>query len=308
MTVAREPQESASPGVGRAASALLTARPSTPGWRRALRQLTRNSNTLIGGILLVLLVGAVLAAPLLTKYDPLETNTRERLQGPSIEHPFGTDDLGRDLWSRVLYGGRLSLRAGFIAVGIAIIGGSLIGLIAGFYGRWVDMLLMRLVDVLMAMPGILLTMIFIFSLGPSLTNAMIAIGLASVPEYARIVRGSVLSAREQTYVEAALVVGVPAWRIMGRHILPNVVAPVLVVATIGIGGAILSLAGLSFLGLGAQPPTPEWGVIVSDGRARLRTAWWITTFSGLAIAFAVLAINLVGDGLRDIFDPRLRSR
>jgi peptide/nickel transport system permease protein len=151
-------------------------------------------------------------------------------------------------------------------------------------------------------------MIFIFSLGPSLTNAMIAIGLASVPEYARIVRGSVLSAREQTYVEAALVVGVPAWRIMGRHILPNVVAPVLVVATIGIGGAILSLAGLSFLGLGAQPPTPEWGVIVSDGRARLRTAWWITTFSGLAIAFAVLAINLVGDGLRDIFDPRLRSR
>ncbi|MDI3341127.1 MAG: ABC transporter permease [Sphaerobacter sp.] len=309
MTVAREPQESASAGVGRATAALLTARPSTPGWRRTLRQLTRNSNTVVGGILLLLLIiGSVLAAPLLTRYDPLATNTRARLQGPSLEHPFGTDDLGRDLWSRVLYGGRLSLRAGFIAVGIAIVGGSLIGLIAGFYGRWVDMVLMRLIDVLMAMPGILLTMIFIFSLGPSLTNAMIAIGLASIPEYARIVRGSVLSAREQTYVEAALVVGVPAWRIMGRHILPNVVAPVLVVATIGIGGAILSLAGLSFLGLGAQPPTPEWGVIVSDGRARLRTAWWITTFSGLAIAFAVLAINLVGDGLRDIFDPRLRSR
>jgi peptide/nickel transport system permease protein len=250
----------------------------------------------------------VLAAPLLTRHDPIETNTKERLQGPSLEHPFGTDDLGRDLWSRVLYGGRLSLRAGFIAVGIALVGGSLIGLIAGYYGRWIDMALMRFMDILMAMPGILLTMIFIFSLGPTLTNAMIAIGLASIPEYARIVRGSVLSAREQPYVEAAIVVGVPPWRIMGRHILPNVVYPVLVVATIGLGGAILSLAGLSFLGLGAQPPTPEWGVIVSDGRARLRDAWWITTFPGLAIALSVLAINLVGDGLRDIFDPRLRSR
>lgn len=277
-------------------------------WRDLLRQLFSNTNTVIGGVMLLVIVLMVLAAPILAPTGPLETVTRDRLQGPSLQHPFGTDDLGRDLWSRVLYGGRLSLRAGFIAVGIAVIGGTLVGLVAGYYGRWVDMLLMRLADVLMAMPGILLTMIFIFSLGPTLTNAMIAIGLASIPDFARIVRGSVLSARELLYVDAARVVGVPSWRIMARHILPNVVSPVMVVATLGIGGAILSLAGLSFLGLGAQPPTPEWGVIISDGRARMRTAWWISTFPGLAIAFSVLAINLLGDGLRDTLDPRLRSR
>lgn len=290
------------------ASTLVTARRGASSWRRATRQIFGNTNTVIGAVLLLLIVSTALAAPILTRHDPLDTETRARLQPPSLDHPFGTDDLGRDLWSRVLYGGRLSLRAGFLAVGIAVIGGVLVGLVAGYYGRWVDMLLMRFADVLMAMPGILLTMIFIFSLGPTLTNAMIAIGLASIPEYARIVRGSVLSAREYLYVDAARVVGVPPWRIMGRHILPNVIAPVLVFATLGVGGAILALAGLSFLGLGAQPPTPEWGVIVSDGRARLRTAWWITTFPGLAIAVAVLAINLVGDGLRDALDPRLRQR
>lgn len=293
---------------GAARDGLAGVRPTQPRWRRLTAQVLGNANTLIGVVLLVLIVAAAIGAPLLTRYDPLETAPRDRLQGPSLEHPFGTDDLGRDLWSRVLYGGRLSLRAGFLAVGIALIGGVLVGLVAGYYGRWVDMLLMRLADILMAMPGILLTMVFIFSLGATLTNAMIAIGLASIPEYARVVRGSVLSARELLYVDGARVTGVPPWRIMGRHILPNVVAPVMILATVGVGGAILSLAGLSFLGLGAQPPTPEWGVIVSDGRARLRTAWWIATFPGLTIAFAVLAINLVGDGLRDALDPRLRRR
>lgn len=290
------------------ASVLAATRTGTSRWRRMFRQLTGNSNTVVGFILLLLLALSVIAAPLLTSYDPIDTDRRARLQGPSTEHFFGTDDLGRDLFSRILYGGRLSLTAGFVAVGIAVLGGVIVGLIAGFYGGWIDMVLMRLADVLMAMPGILLTMIFIFSLGPTLTNAMIAIGLASIPEYARLVRGSVLSAREYLYVDAARVTGVAPWRIMARHILPNVISPVLVVATLGLGGAILSLAGLSFLGLGAQPPDPEWGVIVSDGRERLRTAWWITTFPGLAIAVSVLAINLVGDGLRDAFDPRLRSR
>ena len=293
---------------GSAVTGLAGVRPRVSRGRRLTRQLLGNANTVVGAVLLLLIVGAALAAPLLSGADPLATSPRDRLQPPSLEHPFGTDDLGRDLWSRVLYGGRLSLRAGFVAVGIAVLGGVVVGLVAGYYGRWVDMLLMRLADVLMAMPGILLTMVFIFSLGPTLTNAMIAIGLASIPEYARVVRGSVLSAREYLYVDAARVVGVRPWRIMGRHILPNVVAPVLILATIGIGGAILALAGLSFLGLGAQPPTPEWGVLVSDGRARLRTAWWISTFPGLVIAFAVLAINLVGDGLRDALDPRLRQR
>lgn len=277
-----------------------------------LRQFARaffsNPNSAVGFALFVLILLAVIFAPLITSQGPLEANTRDRLQGPSGQYLFGTDQLGRDLWSRVLYGGRLSLRAGIIAVGISLAGGIVVGLIAGYYGRWVDMILMRLVDILMAMPGILLTMVFIFTLGATLTNAMIAIGLASIPDYARVVRGSVLSARELAYVEAAEVVGVPPWRIMAKHIMPNVLAPVLVLATIGIGGAILSLAGLSFLGLGAQPPTPEWGVLVSDGRARLSTAWWVSTFPGLAIAVAVVAINLIGDGLRDVLDPRMKAR
>jgi peptide/nickel transport system permease protein len=287
---------------------LTSARAGVGRWRSLARRLTGNANTVVGLVILLAIVFAAIAAPLLTPFDPLATAPRDRLQSPSLTHPFGTDELGRDLWSRVLYGGRLSLRAGFISVGIAVLGGIIVGLVAGYYGRTVDMILMRLADILMAMPGILLTMVFIFSLGPTLTNAMIAIGLASIPEYARLVRGSVLSAREHLYVEAAHVTGVPPWRVMTRHILPNVIAPVLILATIGIGGAILSLAGLSFLGLGAQPPTPEWGVIISDGRARLRNAWWIATFPGLAIALSVLAINLVGDGLRDAFDPRLRRR
>ncbi len=291
-----------------AARDLTSIRPRGGRWRGLARRVTGNANTVVGLVLLLLIVGAALAAPLLTPFDPLAAEPRDRLQSPSLTHPFGTDELGRDLWTRVLYGGRLSLRAGFIAVGIAVLGGIVIGLVAGYYGGKVDMILMRLADILMAMPGILLTMVFIFSLGPTLTNAMIAIGLASIPEYARLVRGSVLSAREHLYVDAAQVVGAPPWLVMTRHILPNVVAPTLILATIGIGGAILALAGLSFLGLGAQPPTPEWGVIISDGRARLRNAWWIATFPGLAIALSVLAINLVGDGLRDAFDPRMQQR
>lgn len=299
---------SAYPVAAVAAGDLASIRPRAGRWRGLRRRLSGNANTMVGLILLLLIVGAALAAPALTHFDPLAAEPRDRLQAPSLTHPFGTDELGRDLWSRVLYGGRLSLRAGFISVGIAVLGGIVVGLVAGYYGRKVDMILMRLADILMAMPGILLTMVFIFSLGPTLTNAMIAIGLASIPEYARLVRGSVLSARENLYVDAAQVVGAPPWLVMVRHILPNVVAPTLILATVGIGGAILSLAGLSFLGLGAQPPTPEWGVIISDGRARLRNAWWIATFPGLAIALSVLAINLVGDGLRDAFDPRLQRR
>jgi peptide/nickel transport system permease protein len=287
---------------------LSSMRRSKPRWRQQLSQFLNNTNTIIGLVLLIIIVLMALGAPLLTWYSPIETNTQERLEGPSLNHPLGTDQLGRDIWSRVLHGGRLSLPAGFVAVGISLLGGVFFGLVAGFYGRWVDMLIMRLADVLMAMPGILLTMIFIFSFGPTLTNTMIAIGLAQIPDYARLVRGSVLSAREHVYVEAAQVSGARSARIMFKHILPNVVAPVLVVATLGLGFAILTLAGLSFLGLGAQPPQPEWGVLVSEGRERLRTAWWMTTFPGIAIALAVLSINLVGDGLRDVLDPRTRSR
>lgn len=276
--------------------------------RRFFRSFFANPNSAFGIVLFALIVGAVVFAPFFTTHSPLETSTADRLQAPNSNFWFGTDQLGRDLWSRVLYGGRLSIGAGLVAVIVSLIGGVMVGLVAGYYGRWVDMLLMRLVDILMAMPGILLTMIFIFTLGPTLINAMIAIGLASIPDYARVVRGSVLSTRELQYVEAAEVVGVPPLKIMARHILPNVVAPVLVLATIGIGGAILSLAGLSFLGLGAQPPTPEWGVLVSDGRGRIGSAWWVSTLPGLAIALTVVAINLIGDGLRDILDPRMKAR
>lgn len=289
-------------------SPLQSVRSRRSPFKQFLRSFFSNPNSAAGFILFAIILILVILAPLFTSQGPLTANSVDRFTSPNGQYWFGTDQLGRDLWSRVLYGGRLSIGAGLIAVSVSLAGGVVVGLLAGYYGRWVDMILMRLVDVLMAMPGILLTMIFIFTLGPTLVNAMIAIGLASIPDYARVVRGSVLSARELQYVEAAEVVGVTPAKIMARHILPNIVAPVLVLATIGIGGAILSLAGLSFLGLGAQPPTPEWGVLVSDGRGRIGSAWWVSTLPGLAIAITVVAINLIGDGLRDILDPRMKTR
>jgi peptide/nickel transport system permease protein len=286
---------------------------AAPRWRNrqtalAARAMRRHWTGLVGVVLLLLLILAAIAAPALTPYDPIATAFRQRLQPPSLAHPLGTDALGRDLLSRLLYGARISLRAGFLVVAISASLGTALGVIAGYYGRGVDMVIMRLADLWMAMPGILLAMVFIFTLGPSLTNVIIGVGLAAAPDYARLVRGSVLSAREQQYVDAARVIGAPDIVIMFRHILPNVIAPIMIVATLGIGSAILGVAGLSFLGLGAQPPTPEWGVIISDGRDKLRTAWWISTFAGGAIMISVLAINLVGDALRDALDPRLRAR
>jgi peptide/nickel transport system permease protein len=285
----------------------LTTRRTSPATIVA-RTLRHHGTGLAGAALLLALVLAAVAAPVLTAYDPVETAFPERLKGPGQDHLLGTDALGRDLLSRILYGARLSLRAGFMVVAISASIGTVLGVIAGYYGRWVDMTIMRLADLWMAMPGILLAMVFIFTLGTSLTNVIIGVGLAGIPYYARLVRGSVLSARELQYVDAARVIGARNHTIMFRHILPNVIAPVLIVSTLGIGSAILGVAGLSFLGLGAQPPTPEWGVIISDGRDKLRTAWWISTFAGVAIMLSVLAINLVGDALRDAFDPRLRSR
>jgi peptide/nickel transport system permease protein len=275
---------------------------------RASRMLRQHWTGLVGIVILLVLILAASAAPALTPYDPVATAFRQRLHPPSLDHPLGTDALGRDLFSRLLYGARISLRAGFLVVAISASLGTFLGVVAGYYGRWVDMGIMRLADLWMAMPGILLAMVFIFTLGPSLTNVIIGVGLAGAPDYARLVRGSVLSAREQQYVDAARVIGAPDIVIMFRHILPNVIAPIMIVATLGIGSAILGVAGLSFLGLGAQPPTPEWGVIISDGRDKLRTAWWISTFAGGAIMISVLAINLVGDAFRDALDPRLRAR
>jgi peptide/nickel transport system permease protein len=244
---------------------------------------------------------------LLAPYDPIQINPEHYLYTPGYPYWFGTDQYGRDVLSRVLYGSRVSLIIGFISVGIAATIGVVIGLVSGYFGRWVDSLLMRLVDVMLAFPGILLALAIVSMLGPNLRNVMIAVGIAGIPTYARLTRGSVLSAREALYIEAARVIGVPDGTILRRHILPNVVAPVIVAATLGTGGAILAAAALSFLGLGAQPPTAEWGRMLADGRQYLRDQWWIATFPGLAIMVTVLAMNMLGDGLRDALDPRLKT-
>jgi peptide/nickel transport system permease protein len=210
----------------------------------------------------------------------------------------------RSRFSRVLVGARISLTVGFVSVGIGLAIGVVLGLIAGFYGRKVDIAVSMFVDTMLAFPGILLAIAIVSVLGPSLRNAMIAVGIGSFPAYARLIRGQVLSAKENEYVEAARIVGATNLQLMFKHVLPNVVAPVIVLSTLRIGTAILTAAGLSFLGLGAQPPTPEWGAMVNDGRNYLRVAWWITTFPGIAIMLTVLAVNQVGDGLRDALDPR----
>lgn len=276
--------------------------------RLVWQNLLRNKGALAGAVILALLVLLAFAAPVISPRDPLKTSVVNRLKPPSRDFLMGTDQLGRDTLSRVLYGGRTSLWLGIVAVAIGATVGGVLGMVAGYYRGFVDTIISRFVDMMMAMPRILLALIIIFTLGPGVLNVMIAVGVSAVPDYARVVRSSVLSAREHTYVEAARVVGTSDPRIMFRHILPNVVAPVIVVSTLGLGGALLSAAGLSFLGLGARPPVIEWGYMLSEGRNRLSVAWWLTTFPGMAIMLTVLAINLLGDGLRDALDPRLRRR
>ncbi|MFP4200491.1 MAG: ABC transporter permease [Clostridia bacterium] len=272
------------------------------------RDIRKHPAAIIGVTLLTLIILSVVFAHSLSPYDPVEPDYSVRLQPPSSEHIFGTDAMGRDILTRIMYGGRISLWVGLISVGISASAGIVIGLTAGYFGGWADEVLMRIMDMIMSMPSILLSLTIIFALGGGLVNIMIAIGVSSIPSYARTVRGQVLAARDTPYVEAAKAAGAGNIKIMFRHILPNVMAPVIVMATLGLAGAILSVAALGFLGLGIAPPTPEWGVIISDGRARLYDAWWIATFPGLAIMATVLATNLLGDGLRDSLDPRLRGR
>jgi peptide/nickel transport system permease protein len=230
----------------------------------------------------------------------------ERLQPPGGDYLFGTDQVGRDIFTRVLYGGQLSIQVGLLSVAFASIIGTALGLIAGYYGGWIDALIMRLIDVLLAFPSILLALAIVAVLGRSLSNVLLAIGIATIPVYTRIARGSTLSVREIDYITAAQSIGVTGLGIMSKHILPNVLAPIIIVTTNGIAGAIIFGAALSFLGLGAQSPTPEWGLMLSEGRESLRVAWWEATFPGLAIMVTVMGINLLGDGLRDVLDPRLR--
>lgn len=269
--------------------------------------LARHRGALIGLLILAALAAMAVAAPWLSARDPIRTAPREALQPPGARFVLGSDQFGRDVTSRVLHGARVSLLVGVISVSIAVGLGAPVGLVSGYYGGRLDALIMRVMDVMLAFPGILLALAIVSVLGPGLGNVMIAVGLSAVPGYARLVRATVLSAREHLYVEAARALGGRDGGILVRDILPNVVAPLIVTATLGLGGAILSAAALSFLGLGSQPPQPEWGRMLSEGRDYLREAWWISTFPGLGILLTVLAMNLVGDGLRDVLDPRLKT-
>jgi peptide/nickel transport system permease protein len=275
-------------------------------WRVFWRRLRRSRGALAGIIILLALVLAALGAPLLAPFNPIKV-TDNALFSPGSPYLFGTDQYGRDIFSRILYGARISLVIGLISVGIAASCGVTLGLIAGYYGRWIDAALMWIINVMLAVPGILLALAIVTIRGePNLANLMVAVGISGIPTYARLVRGSVLAARENLYVDAARVLGAPTPTILFRHLLPNVIAPVIVAATLGTGTAILAAAALSFLGLGSQPPSPEWGRMLSEGRGYLRDQWWISTFPGLAIMLTVLAMNLLGDGLRDALDPRLK--
>ncbi len=268
------------------------------------RQFHKQRLGLIGGGILCMLLLMALLAPVLAPYDPLAQDLYQRLQPPSTDHWFGTDDFGRDILSRIVYGSRISLRIGLIAISLALTGGTLFGLVAGYRGGMVDMLIMRSMDLMLAFPSILLAIAIVAVIGPGIENAILAVSIVLVPQFARLVRSSVLTVREATYVEAARALGATESRLLFYSILPNCTAPLIVQTTLGMGTAILDAAGLSFLGLGAQPPVPEWGAMLSGGRELLLRAPWVMTFPGLAIFAVVLGLNLFGDGLRDALDPK----
>jgi len=272
----------------------------------ATNRLLKSRSALIGGGVLLAIVLLAIAAPVISPYDPIKTNQRLSLEQPSLDHLMGTDRFGRDIFSRVLFAGQTSLPIGIVSVAIGVLFGVSVGLLAGFYGGWVDAISMRIVDLLLAFPGILLALAIIAILGGSLTNLMIAVGIAAIPDYVRITRGTVLSVKEREFILAARVIGCRGPGIMLRHILPNVVAPLIVLATLGMAAAIITGSALSFLGLGIKPPTPEWGNMLADGREFLQHAPWVAFFPGAAIMLTVLSINLLGDGLRDALDPRMR--
>ncbi len=295
----------ASPGGHSEASTATTqvvmARPPT-----VVQRFVRHRGAVVGLVVLSAIVVIAVVGPWLAPYNQYFSDSRAQLLPPQAGHLFGTDDLGRDVAVRMLHGALLSLQMGFIAVGLAVALGILLGLPAGYFAGGPDMLVMRAMDVMLAFPSILLALSIVSVLGPSLSNAMIAVGISVVPVYVRLVRASVLQTRDLLFIEAAHVIGVGHVRIMARHLLPNILAPLVVVATLGVATAIIVGASLSFLGLGAQPPTPEWGAMLNDGRGFIRTGWWLTVFPGLAIMLTVLSINLIGDGLRDMLDPRMR--
>jgi ABC-type dipeptide/oligopeptide/nickel transport system permease subunit len=276
-------------------------------WSDARVRLLRNPVAVAGGAVVILLVVVAILAPYVAPYDPMDQDLANSMAGPSMTHLAGTDVHGRDILSRIIHGTRISLRIGFLGMLLGCVVGVVLGLVSGYYGGWPDTVIMRLLDVQLAFPGLLVAICIIAIIGPGLENVILAVGIFSVPLFARVTRGQVLTLKEQEFILAARMMGAQDGRIMLTHLLPNAVAPILVLCTLRIATAILTAASLSFLGLGAQPPIPEWGAMLSDGRAYLSIAPHVATTPGLAILITVLAFNLLGDGLRDALDPRLKA-
>jgi len=273
-----------------------------------LERFMRNRLAFAGGIVVLVLFCASVFAPVISPWNPTDINVNAILLPPSPSHLFGTDELGRDVFSRMLWGARISLKVGFVAVGISVVIGVIVGALAGFYGGWVDSVLMRFVDMMLCFPSFFLILAVIAILEPSIYNIMAVIGITSWMGVARLVRAEFLRIREMDYVKAAKSMGARDKRIIFLHILPNALSPVLVAATLGVAGAILTESALSFLGIGVQPPTPSWGNMLTAGKDNMEIAWWLSVFPGLAILITVLGYNLLGEGLRDVLDPRLKER
>ena len=286
----------------------VAAEPRRKPRRELIARFRRNRAAVLGLALLALFFVLALVAPLITPYDPLQNRLVDALQDPSPAHPLGTDHLGRDTLARILYGGRYSLLIGFAAVALGLLVGVPLGAFSGFYGGWVDLVVQRAVDVLLSFPGFLLALSLVAILGIGLENVIIAVGLGAVPAFVRLVRASTLSIRQMAYVEAARNLGASGPLMIRRHVLPNALAPVIVQATLGLGSTLLTAAGLGFLGLGVQQPTPEWGSMLGEGRQYIFSNPNMATFPGIAIFLTVLGFNLAGDGLRDALDPSLRGR
>ena len=283
--------------------AAATAQEENP-WARAWRRLKRRKGAMAALVVVVILILLAVLAPWIAPYDPTATSFSTVRKPPSWAHWFGTDEVGRDVLSRILFGARASLSAGLVSVGIAVGAGVPLGLLAGYAGGWIDAILSRLVDAMLAIPFLILAIALSAFLGPSLSNAMIAIGVTATPVFVRLTRGQTLGAKVEDYVEAARAVGNPHWRIALRHVLPNIIPPLLVQASLAIAGAIIAEAALSFLGLGQQPPAPSWGSMLNTAQRFIAQAPWMAFWPGFAIFFAVLSFNLLGDGLRDALDPR----
>lgn len=281
--------------------------PRAEAFKMFMKRLMKNKAAIIGGLVILFVILVGIFGPLLVKIDPNAQNLINKLQPPSKDHWFGTDNFGRDIFARIVYGTKLTLTVGFLSVAIGGVIGVILGIVAGYYGGATDTITMRIMDVLLAFPGILLALAIVSVLGGSLINVIIAVGIFSIPAFARIVRGSTLQVKKLEYIDAVRALGASDVRIIFRHILPNILSPIIVQATMRIATAILTASGLAFLGLGAQPPSPEWGAMLSDGRTYMHNASHMVMIPGMMIVIVVLAFNIFGDGLRDALDPKMKQ-